>query len=139
MKPWFESLELPGAVQMSYVRALMESRPILERVPDQSLVTDAGSSASERIQATRGKDYAFVYSVAGEPFTVNLGKISGNKVKAYWYDPRTGETMSIGEKDNKGTQSFTPPTAGNGQDWVLIMDDASKNYKKPEMIRTVPF
>lgn len=139
MKPWFESLELPGAVQMSYVRALMESRPILERVPDQSLVTDAGSSAAERIQATRGKDYAFVYSAAGKPFTVNMGKISGNKVKAYWYDPRTGETTDIGEKDNKGTQSFTPPTAGNGQDWVLIMDDASKNYKKPEMIRTVAF
>lgn len=138
MKPWFESLELPGAVQMSYVRALMESRPILDRVPDQSLITDADGSAADRIQATRGKDYLFVYSAAGEPFTVNMGKISGSKVKSYWYDPRSGETTSVGEMDNQGTQSFTPPTAGNGQDWILILDDAAKNYKAPEIIRTTP-
>jgi hypothetical protein len=128
--PWYEAIYFPGAKQMQFVRRLMESRPMLDRVPDQSLVTDA-LSVFERIQATRGKDYAFIYSSKGKEITVNMGKITGEKVTAYWYDPRKGETKNIGSFTNKGQQKFKPPTEGYGQDWVLILDDASRNYPKP--------
>src|SRR5205085_421542 len=89
-RPWYDALDLPGATAMTYVRALIESRPMLTRVPDQSLIADA-LGVQDRIQATRGEDYLFVYSTLGKPFTVNLGKISGKRLKGYWYDPRTGE------------------------------------------------
>jgi hypothetical protein len=26
---------------------------------------------------------------------------------------------------------FTPPTTGFENDWVLVLDDASRNFKKP--------
>ncbi|MGL6269094.1 MAG: glycoside hydrolase family 140 protein, partial [Chitinophagaceae bacterium] len=128
--PWTEAMNLPGAGQMQFVRRLMESRPMLDRIPDQSMLTDAGS-LYDHIQATRGKDYAFIYSIKGKTIGVNMGRISGEKILAYWYDPRNGNITEIGKFENSGKQSFTPPTEGYGQDWVLILDDDSKNFRKP--------
>jgi hypothetical protein len=126
---WAQSLDLPGAKQMKFVRQLMESRPLLDRVPDQSIVVENDLPPSLRIQATRGKDYAFIYTTQGKSFTVVMGKISGEKIKAAWFDPRSGKTTPAGEADNTGTKKFTPPRSGYGMDWVLVIDDASKNYK----------
>jgi hypothetical protein len=129
--PWYVAMDLPGASQMKYLRHLMESRPMLERVPDQSIVNDA-LGANDRIQATRGRDYLFVYSSQGKPIAMNMGKISGQQLKAYWYNPRNGEAKEIGTFDNKGQQKFTAPSSGYGVDWVLVLDDASKNYSSPQ-------
>jgi hypothetical protein len=130
-RTWKEALDLPGAQQMAHVRALMESRPILVRVPDQTLVREAYTGA-ERIQATRGEAYAFIYSTAGKPIEVNMGIISGRQVNATWYDPRTGESTYIGKFRNTGTRTFTPPSSGTDNDWVLILDDVKKKYKAPQ-------
>jgi hypothetical protein len=127
---WYEAIHRPGAAQMQYVRALIESRPFLSRVPDQSIVENA-LDGFDRIQATRGDGYAFIYSGQGRPFTVNMGKISGEKVIAYWYNPRNGSATSIGTFDNKGKQEFTAPSEGFGSDWVLILDDVSKKFPLP--------
>lgn len=125
---WQEAMELPGANQMKFVRRLMESRPMLDRVPDQSLIVEQDIPAAERIQATRGNDYAFIYTAAGKSFTVNMGKISGTKLNVSWFNPRNGEVKKSDQVNNKGQQKFTPPSAGYGHDWVLILDDAVKNY-----------
>ena len=127
---WYDALELPGASQMKYLRRLMESRPMLERVPDQSLITSA-REAHGHIQATRGQDYAFVYSAQGKDFTVVMNKLTGSKLKAYWYNPKNGEVKEAGEVENQGQKKFTPPTTGYGQDWVLVLDNAAKGYPKP--------
>jgi len=55
-------MDLSGANQMQYLRRLMESHPMLERIPDQSLIEENNFLSSERIQATRSNDYAFIYS-----------------------------------------------------------------------------
>ncbi|RRB04289.1 glycoside hydrolase family 140 protein [Larkinella rosea] len=128
---WSNAMNLPAANQMRYVRRLMEARPLLDRVPDQSLVIEASNAAAERIQATRGNDYAYVYTAAGKPFSVQMGKISGNEATAYWFDPRKGEVKPIGTFANRGQQKFTPPTSGYGHDWILILDDAAKKYASP--------
>jgi len=117
---------------MTHVRTLMESRPFLDRIPDQSLLKSETYSEGNRIQATRGKDYFFVYTTSGWPFTLYMGKISGDQVKGYWYDPHDGSSKEIGTLANTQTHEFTPPAQGLGRDWVLILDDASKNFKKPK-------
>jgi len=132
LKSWRESLDLPGASDMTHVRTLMESRPLLDRIPDQSLLKSETYSEGDRIQATCGKDYLFVYTTSGRPFTLHMGKISGDQVKGYWYDPHDGSTKPIGTLDNTQTHEFTPPAQGLGHDWVLILDDASKNFKEPK-------
>ena len=127
---WYEAIHRPGAAQMQYVRRLIESRPYFSRVPDQSLIADPLSGA-DRIVATRGDGYAFIYSAQGRKFTVNLAKISGQKLNAAWFNPRTGAVMRIEAIDNSGTREFTCPSEGFGSDWVLVLDDASKNFGEP--------
>lgn len=128
--PWFEAINLPGASQMQYLRMLMESRPMLDRVPDQKLIDDARGD-NDRIQATRGKDYIFVYSAHGKNFELNLTPLRAKQFQATWFDPRTGKSSDAGKYSNIEKQKFSPPTSGYGQDWVLIVDDATKNYKAP--------
>jgi hypothetical protein len=127
---WHEAINRPGAAQMQFVRALFESRPYLSRVPDPSLVADPLDGA-DRIAGTRGDGYLFVYSAQGRPFTVNLGKISGEKTRAHWYNPRTGTSTVIGIYDNAGTRAFRCPSEGFGSDWVLVLDDAAKDFPAP--------
>ncbi|HWR53939.1 MAG TPA: glycoside hydrolase family 140 protein [Bryobacteraceae bacterium] len=127
---WYEAVNRPGAAQMQYVRMLIESRPYFSRVPDQTLVANALDGA-DRISGTRGDGYAFIYSAQGRKFTASLGKISGARVKAWWYNPRTGTSSAAGEFDNTGARDFTCPSEGFGSDWVLVLDDASKNFGAP--------
>lgn len=126
---WYDALNLPGANQMKYVRKLMESHPLLGRVPDQSLIAENHNCPAERIQATRGDGFAFIYTAAGKPFTVLPGKLKAAMLKAMWYDPKNGKITDIGTIKNKPKMLFTPPTHGYGQDWVLILDDAAKKFK----------
>jgi hypothetical protein len=103
---------------------------MFDRVPDQSLITDA-LNANDRIQATRGNDYIFVYSTQGKKFTVSMNKMPGKEIIARWYNPKNGEIKEVGNFTKKPQQEFTPPTSGYGHDWVLVIDDVSKNYKMP--------
>jgi hypothetical protein len=120
---WQDALNAPGAGQMRYIKELMLSRPYYERVPDQSLIAGEEGNKYERLIATRGKDYAFIYTYTGRNIAVNMGHISGKKVKASWYSPRDGSTSEIGIYKNKGVMVFDPPAEPqNGNDWVLILD-----------------
>jgi hypothetical protein len=127
---WYEAIHRPGANQMQYVRALVESRPYLSRVPDQSLVTDALTGA-DHIASTRGDGYAFVYSAQGRRFTADLGKVGAASLKAWWYNPRTGTSTDAGKFDGAGQRQFTCPSEGFGSDWVLVLDDAARNFPPP--------
>ena len=94
-----------------------------DRIPDQGLIADGQGEKYEYIAACRGKDYAFIYTYSGRTMDIAMGKIDGEKVKASWFDPRTGEISAAGEYENTGTMSFNPPGEHeDGNDWVLILD-----------------
>lgn len=121
---WDTAIVAPGANQMRHLRSLIESRAMLERVPDQGLIRDNGTRYA-RVLASRGKGYAFAYTYTGRPFTMRLGAISGTRVIARWYSPRDGQFTSIGTFDNRGERRFDPPgKTAPGNDWVLVLDDA---------------
>ncbi len=122
---WFDAIDDPGAGQMVYLKKLMLSRPYFDRVPDQSLIAGDQGSRYEFILATRGANYAFIYTYTGRSFGVNMGKIAGSTVKASWYNPRNGTISPIGMRPNQGIQQFDPPGGPqDGNDWVLILDKA---------------
>lgn len=129
--PWYVAMDLPGAGQMKFLRRVIESRPMFERVPDQSIINDA-LQAHDRIQACRGADYLIIYSSQGKKMIVNTSKISAKEIVVYWFNPRNGEVKELGKFTNKKQQEFSAPTSGYGQDWVLLVDDASRNYKIPK-------
>lgn len=131
---WKEGMELPGASQVGLLKILMESRPMKNLIPDQSLIAAGQSDCANYTCAIRGKSHAFVYIPTGNRTTINLGIISGEKVKATWFNPRNGEITPIGEFENKSERSFDVPgmskelawlKSGRGCDWVLILDDVS--------------
>ena len=133
---WYDVLDLPGAWDMMHVRNLMESRPFLSRVPDQSMIAEGQSGGAAHVQATRGDGYAFIYIPTGNAISVKLGQISGAHVKAWWFDPRTGEAKDFGSFANEGTRSFDPPgDPGRGNDWVLVLDDESKGFSPPGRVK----
>ena len=132
---WKEALKLPGAQQMQYLKALVESRPYLTRVPDQAMLKAPGEGG-DHCQATRDSagSYAFIYIPNGKPVSVDLARLSAASLKAWWYDPRDGAANPAGNFPNRGVQLFSPPSARAGaaaNDWVLVLDDASKNFPTP--------
>ena len=129
--PWKIALDLPGANQMKFVRELMESKSMLDRIPDQSILIESDETPGERIQATRGKDYVFVYSCVGKRFRLKMGQIPGEKSTYFWVNPRTGEKSTKNNINNTGIQTFTPPSKGYGLDWVMVLE--SLPDPKPEV------
>lgn len=125
---WQQALDLPAANQVKHLKQLIESRPVLDRIPDQNLIVENNLQAHERIQATRGTNYAWIYSAMGKSFTVKMGKISGAELNAYWFNPRNGNSIKLGTYKNEGTQNFSPPQTGYGNDWVLLLDDSAARF-----------
>lgn len=143
LMPWYEAIDQPGAAQMQYGRWLMESRPFLTRVPDDSIIAEDSvptaipGAGSYRFVATRDRDgtYAMVYVPVGRAFTVHMDVVRGPEVVAWWYNPRTGEAEEIGVYTNESTRTFTPPDPGENLDWILVLDDLSKNYPAPGTVQ----
>lgn len=131
--PWYEALDHPGAFQMTYVRELFESRPFQTLVPDDSFIVDAPRNGAAKVRGIRDEDhsFAFVYTPMGEKFTVNKGVIKADRVKEIWFDPRYGVSHHIHTSDNWGFQTYTPPTSGRGNDWVLVLEDAEAGFPLP--------
>ncbi len=136
---WREALDQPGAGQMQFARRLLESRPFLTRVPDDSIIvpspvtTCIPGAGARRFVATRDAQgsFAMVYVPMGRTFTVRLDEISGSRVKAWWFNPRDGKAAVIGTFPCAGQRKFTPPAPGELLDWVLVLDDASKRFAPP--------
>ncbi len=131
--PWHKALNHPGAFQMGHIRRLFESRPFQQLVPDQSILVDAPQNGGGKVKAALARDgsFSFIYTPRGEPFSVDMGAIKAESVKAFWFDPRYGSTAPIYTGDNVGIQTFTPPSHGRGNDWVLVLEDASANWSEP--------
>jgi len=142
LMPWYEAIDQPGAGQMIYGRRLMESRPFLSRIPDNSIIitSDVPSAVPGaglyRFVATRDKNgtYAMVYVPVGRKFSVDMSVIKDSDVTGWWYNPRNGESTKIGKFSNKGMQEFVSPTPGESLDWVLVLDSAKKSYGPPGKI-----
>ncbi|HLV36881.1 MAG TPA: glycoside hydrolase family 140 protein [Spirillospora sp.] len=128
---WPEAIDRPGAGQMVHLKNLMLSRPFLSRIPDQSvLVSDAGTGG-RRVQATRDAEgrYAFVYVPDRQSVQVQTDWLGGDRLKAWWYDPRGGTAQLIGEFQKGPNWVFSAPA--DGPDWVLVLDDAAAGFPAP--------
>ena len=136
---WTDAIDQPGAAQTQHARHLLESRPFLTRIPDDSVIVESKirtampGAGTRHFAATRDEtgSYAMVYAPVGRAFKVRMDKITGAKVKAWWFNPRDGSAAAIGEFENTGEREFTPPTPGEALDWVLVLDDAVKNFPPP--------
>ena len=128
---WYDVLDLPGAWDLIHARRLIESRSFLSRVPDQSMIAPAYFPETDYVVATKGEGYAFVYFPTGWPAEIVLDRVGASSLKAYWFNPKNGESKLIDTFPGTGTRRFTPPSSGRGNDWILVLDDTSKGFKDP--------
>lgn len=126
LTPWREALHAEGAMQMKLVRALLDAPRFFSRVPDQTLLAGEAGDDRGHLQAARGKDrsYALIYSPLGRPIAVEMGKLRGAKIQADWFDPRSGKIHFIGRFTAQGVREFAPPSNGEGNDWILWLQNA---------------
>jgi len=113
---------------------------MLEMEPDNSIIAGQNPTGAGHIQAIKGKSFAFIYVPTGNVPSIRLGKITGSKIKAWWYNPRNGESSLIGIFNNSGEKTFVVPgmskemewlISGRGCDWVLVLDDTLKGFGQP--------
>ncbi len=138
--PWSEAIDHPGALQMGHVRKLFESRPFELLIPDQSIIAQQPGEPGAFIRAARARDrsFAFIYSPRGATIAVHLDQFKARDVRLSWYDPRYGIAHNVMTGEASASNAFTPPTSGRGQDWVLVIDDAAKNFPPPGKSWTRP-
>ena len=130
---WPVAMNQPGAYQVGFMRKMFEKRPWQKLVPDQSIIVGDNPEGPEyRVSAlSADTDFLMVYIPYGKKTTVNTNKLKATKLRAWWYNPRDGKAIDLGEMENTGSQEFTPTSVGRGSDWLLVLDDASKNYPAP--------
>jgi hypothetical protein len=60
--------------------------------------------------------------------TIDTRRIKGPQLSAWCIDPSNGTARAIGAvRRGADVRFITPP----GEDWVLVIDDASKGYGPP--------
>ena len=131
---WREVMRLPGAASLKHLRNLFESRPWWMLMPDiQNVVAIEGRgefATNDYATAALAADgsFAIAYMPTKRSITIDLGKLSGEKVVAWWFNPRTGEATRIGEFTDRKRRALEPPADG---DWALVLDDAAKAFARP--------
>jgi len=121
---WKDVLAAEAADDMRHLRALFDRYPIVDRIPDQSILASAPKSGQDHARAVRAANgsYALVYIPTGGAVTVNMERIAGRGVTASWFSPRDGSSMLIGSMPNSGTWTFDAPgDVASGNDWVLVL------------------
>jgi hypothetical protein len=139
LMPWQQAINQTGARQMKHGRALIESRPFLDRIPDQSIIvadqvpTSVPGAGRYRFVATRDAagTYAMIYVPVGRSFRINTRCIRDEVIKAWWFNPRDGKAQLIESFVNSGERTFVPPDLGEELDWVLVLDSESAKYPEP--------
>jgi hypothetical protein len=128
---WTEVLDLPGAWDMLNMRRLMQSRPMLDRIPFQELIANDYVPESEYIVATKGKNYAFVFVPGYRNAKINLDKLGWKKSVVWKYNPRTGEATRIKEISDKGIEEIKPEKWGRDIDMIWVFDNKDSNFDIP--------
>jgi Protein of unknown function (DUF4038)/Putative collagen-binding domain of a collagenase len=131
---WQTAMDGPGSRDMVRLKALFTSRPWAELVPDQKhevVVDGLGEfNGLDYLAAARTQDGGTViaYLPTKRTFTVDLSKVAGTAAQAWWFNPRTGKAEEAGKFATNAKHQFTPP---GEEDWVLVLDDASRKLPAP--------
>lgn len=120
---WYNAMDAPGAAEMIHLKNLMLSKSFFDRVPDQSLIASKNGEKYDFLVATRGKNYALIYTFSGQNMEIATAKIKGAQITASWFNPRNGDFTKIGIFENAGILTFEPPgEIQDGNDWVLVLE-----------------
>jgi hypothetical protein len=129
---WQSAMDWQGSWDASVMKELVDSRNWFTLIPDndhKALFDGYGSDEGYVSAALAENGETFIaYIPKGNTVSVDLQKVSGKKLVAWWFNPRNGLAQKKGEYIEKIKLQFTPP---DGNDWVLVIDDAARNFPVP--------
>ncbi len=131
---WEAALDYVGSQDMTRLKELFTSRPWYQLVPDDKhevVVDGLGEFRGlDYLAAARTTDGATViaYMPTSREITVDMTNVAGKEAMAWWFNPRTGKSLSIGTVPTLGKHKFAPPGEG---DWVLLLDDSARGLRAP--------
>ena len=131
---WQAAMDSPGSMALRHWGRLFRSRPWYHLVPDKDHKVVTGG-----VGEYWGLDYLtaaitpdgttmMAYLPDARAITVDMSKLAKGRANAWWFDPRTGKAAAAGTFATEGSRQFTPPAQG---DWVLVLDDASRQLPAP--------
>ncbi len=131
---WPEAIHLPGSRHMQYMKELLVSFPWQKMNNDQALILNENPEDPGYIVCAAGdnKDFIIAYTPTGKPVKPDISGMNARKVKTFWYNPRSGKSLKIGEYLVTETPEFKPWSAGRGSDFILVILDVNSSYRLPE-------
>lgn len=133
---WQAALDSPASRDMTYWKALFDSRPWHTLIPDlehQVVIAGLGEFRGlDYCAAARSSDgrLMMAYMPTARAITVDLSQLQCAMTTAWWFDPRTGAATPAGQwhRDMVRFREFMPPSLG---DWVLVVEDAGLRLPPP--------
>ena len=130
---WKDELNAVGSWDEFRLKKLVDSQNWTLLVPDfkHEVVIDGIGEKENYVACARAHNGETIITYLPEnasPITVDMSKISGEKAKVWYYNPRTGKSEILGMFETKGKRVFEKPDLN---DWVLIIEDASKQFRHP--------
>ncbi|MCC7204039.1 MAG: DUF4038 domain-containing protein [Phycisphaeraceae bacterium] len=139
---WQQALGDRAATDMSHHRRFFESRPWWSLVP-----TKHRSVLTRGLGECHGLDYLataltddgttlMAYMPTPRKLMLDTSKLTGGSFRVWWFNPRTGESITGGVLPAHSMCPLWPPpdpsgSGGESGDWGLIVDDAAKNLPAP--------
>jgi hypothetical protein len=127
---WKAALDLPGSLHMKFMKDVFQIFPWQAMQPDQSLILNNNPQDGSYIMSAIGanKDFILAYTPMGKPVTIDLQRINAERAKAYWFNPRSGKFLYIGEYETKPPHEFKPWSDGRGSDFLLVLVSTGATY-----------
>jgi hypothetical protein len=123
---WKKALDAPGATQMGILKKIFLDRvEWWNLVPDQTIFATGGNTNGRVLNlSARHKDGKWVMAYLGSQssFSIDMKNITSAKAKAFWIDPKTGDSVAIGVFSSSGVRSFSTPA--EWEDALLILEPA---------------
>ena len=83
-------------------------------------------------QGRNDATYLMAYFPQDAKITFKTERIAGKTLRGWWFNPCDGSVQTLGEFANQPKMEFTPPTHSDKDDWILVLDGASKIIQHPE-------
>jgi Protein of unknown function (DUF4038) len=134
--PWHEALDLPGAAQMGHLRRVARvppvsrPRPGLGTAPVKRLHRHQPHPSHPRGRRELRPDLQRCRAALHRRRRSAVGvDADGALVR-----PALGYRAPRRQRHDGSAQTFRPPTHGEGQDWVLVLDDAGRGFPPPGLV-----
>lgn len=127
---WDVALNLPGSSQMQYMKDIFEVLPWQKMIYTESLILNDNPQNESYILAAidENKEVITAYTPTGKSIEIDVTKMNSEKAKAFWFNPRSGKIVEIGDIETKTSHSFKPWADGWGSDFLLILVGEQTNY-----------